>query len=192
MPHMGRTCLFFPRKEGENAQPGPLTRHIRVNHKALAGLFHLKLKDAAREIGLCPTTFKKACRRFGVEKWPSRRGQRDAATARRNAQSDDSDAATIVAWRGSPAFSSSSSPNTFSNSTVKAVPVFSSASCIAIGVPIQPTGPCGAEQGAAQPFDTDPPEERSCVEAVMDYLEGPFACNFDFMFADEEGVCEVL
>ena len=166
-----------------------MTRHIRVNHKALASLFHLKLKEAAREIGLCPTTFKKACRRFGIEKWPSRRGQRDAATARRNAQTNDIDAAAIIAWRDTPAFSSSFSSNASSNSTVKAVPVFSSASCIATGVPIQPTTwPHFAEQGAATRPEAGSPGERSCVEAVMDYLEGPFACDFDFMFAEEEEV----
>jgi hypothetical protein len=192
--------LFFPRKEVEgNVESG----HIRVNHEALVKLFHLKLKDAAREIGLCTTTFKKACRRFGVARWPSRRGQRDAATARRNAQTDDIDATTIIAWRDTPAFCSSFSSNASSNSTVKAVPVFSSASCIAIGVPIQPTtGGCGKEQGAATSLEVGSPTgdtyslgspgEQSCVEAVMDYLEGPFAFDFDFMFADEEGVCEVV
>jgi len=89
MPKRGRSVLFFPRqKEGENADPGTLTRHIRLNYAALQGLFYLSLKDAAREIGLCPTTFKKACRRFHIEKWPSKKGQRDAAIARRTAQAD--------------------------------------------------------------------------------------------------------
>ena len=172
---------------------GSLTRHIRVNHEAITSLFHLKLKDAAREIGLCPTTFKKACRRFGVEKWPSKRGQCDAAVARSKAQTDDATAATIIAWRDTPAFCSSFSSDASSNSTAKAVSVFSSASGIAIGVPISPmTWPCGAEQGGATPPEAGPPGERSCVEAVMDYLEGPFACNFDFMFADEEEDCEVV
>ena len=90
MPKRGRSALFFPRqKEGEDAEPGPLTRYIRVSYEVLEGLFHLKLKDAAREVGLCPTTFKKACRRFHLPKWPSRKGQRDAAMARRNVQTDD-------------------------------------------------------------------------------------------------------
>jgi len=87
MPKRGGSHLFLPRlKEGED--PNGLGRHIRVSYEALEGLFHLPLKEAAREIGLCPTTFKKACRRFGMEKWPSRKGQRDIATARRHAQTD--------------------------------------------------------------------------------------------------------
>jgi len=145
--------MFFPRKEqGENAEPGPLTRHIRINRKALEGLFHLKLKDAAREIGLCPTTFKKACRRCQIEKWPSRIGQRDAAFARRSAQTDDA----ITAWRETSglSFSSSSTASSTPTASPTKLPldyratssklpldypdafgaVFPSASCISIGV----------------------------------------------------------
>jgi hypothetical protein len=278
MPHTRKSFLFFPRKEqGENAEPGPSTRHIRVNRKALEGLFHLKLKDAAREIGLCSTTFKKACRRFQIDRWPSRGGQRDAADARRNAQTDAIDGTAIIACRETSGlcFSSSSSPAP-SNATVEAVSVsssfpstaassptvraaskhprdypdpfgavFSSASCIAIGVPVadfQPTRhpnahdglrtwdeetpgiwagsleECYGEQGDA----SDPPDavylgrenvparnqsqellprwlvpavetrEQSCLEAVLAYLDGPLAGNFDFMFQDEEAGCEFV
>jgi hypothetical protein len=46
----------------------------------------------------------------------------------------------------------------------------------------------GGEQGSATPLETRPPPERSCVEAVLDYLEGPLATeDFDFMFVDEAG-----
>ena len=220
--------------------PGPLTRHIRVNRQALEGLFHLKLKDAAREIGLCSTTFKKACRRFQIDRWPSRGGQRDAADARRNAQTDDIDGAAIIACRETSGLSFSSDAS--SNATVEAVPVscsfpstaassptaraasklprdysdpfgavFSSASCIALGV-----------RTSAFSFDasssSDPPRKRSCLEAVMShphgdfdhygiykaageqscleavmaYLDGPLAGNFDFMFEDEEAGCEFV
>ena len=159
MPQMERSCLFFPRKEqAGNAEPEPLARHIRVNRKALEALFHLKLKDAAREIGLCSTTFKKACRRFQIEKWPSKRGQRDAAFAQRSAQTDDIDGAAFLAWRDTPAFSFSFSATASSTPTASPTKlprdyratspklpldypdafgaVFSSASCISIGVPM--------------------------------------------------------
>jgi hypothetical protein len=83
----GFSCVYFPRrKKGEDAEPGPLTRHICVNYEVLEKLFHLPLKDAAREIGLSLTTFKKACRRFHVEYWPSRKRKRLTTQARRNAQ----------------------------------------------------------------------------------------------------------
>ena len=45
------------------------------------------------------------------------------------------------------------------------------------------------EACSAAPPEAGPPlaRERPCLEAVMEYLDGPFAGNFDFMFADEEG-----
>ena len=53
MPKPGTSCLFLPRrKEGEDLDGPP--RHIIVSYEALEVLFHLPLKDAAREIGLCP------------------------------------------------------------------------------------------------------------------------------------------
>jgi hypothetical protein len=66
MPKRARSCVFFPRqKKGEEAEH--VARHIIIDYEALEGLFHLPLKDAAREIGLCQTTFKKACRNFKIE-----------------------------------------------------------------------------------------------------------------------------
>ena len=78
MPKKRTSFFFLPRlKEGEDPDRPP--RHIRINYKVLEGLFHLPLKDAARETGLCPTTFKKACRSCGMQNWPYRRGRRETA-----------------------------------------------------------------------------------------------------------------
>jgi len=97
MPKWERSCIFLTRcKEGEDPN-GP--RHIRVSYKALEGLFHLSLKDAARQIGLCATTFKKACRRFDLEQWPFRKEHRDVAIERRNAQTGGVDAANRTLHR---------------------------------------------------------------------------------------------
>ena len=228
--------MFFPRRnQGEDAVPGHLTRPVSVNYEALESLFHLPLKDAAREMGLCPTTFKKACRRFSVDVWPFRKGQSRIPIARRSTQTDDhrhqdnvkkGEAASVYCaspvWHdGSTAWmnrSFSFSSTASSSSTVRASsspdlarhaapsfqlcplpPVFrhtpldasSLARRIFAGVPIPSTTfegggllstrPCGAEQGFEAPL-----EAGSCSVAVMTYLEGPLAVDFDFMFVDEE------
>ena len=77
------------RKEGEDPNA---PRHISITYDTLEGLFHLPLRKAAREIGLCPTTFKKACRRFGLEQWPFRMKQGRIALARMASQADGVDA----------------------------------------------------------------------------------------------------
>ena len=70
-----KVVSFFPRrKEGEEPDGRP-TRRISVSYEDLEALFHLPVKDAAREMNLCATTFKKACRSFGLEEWPFRKGR---------------------------------------------------------------------------------------------------------------------
>mmetsp|Transcript_10835 Transcript_10835/g.26269 ORF Transcript_10835/g.26269 Transcript_10835/m.26269 type:complete len:219 (-) Transcript_10835:223-879(-) len=204
MPKSARTCVFFPRrKEGEDAEPGPLTRRVHVNYETLEGLFHLPLKDAARELGLCPTTFKKACRSLNVAQWPSREAHSRTLFARRDSQTDGVDAAIRMlhqrhvyantpptlqttevhqamtctapgwhdgsfAWSDASAFRVSFSSTASSRSTLGASPE----------LPWDCPDPFGAGFSSAVP--------HPCVEAVMDYLDGPLAGNFDFMFADEE------
>ena len=66
-----------------------------------------------------------------------------------------------------------------------------------VGVPrpmpegLPTTWPRGGEQGGATVLEAGPPRERSCMAAVMDYLDGPLAGNFEVIFADEEGSPEV-
>ena len=101
MPNENTSCVFFPRqKEGDLTEPGLLTRHISINYEALEDLYHLPLKDAAREVGLCSTTFKKACRHFNMKKWPFRKGQsktpRGKLGAYGNARTDAVDAAITL------------------------------------------------------------------------------------------------
>ena len=149
MPKWDASLLFFPRqKEGDDVEPGSLMRHIRVNQGVIKGLFHLKLKDAAREIGLCPTTFKKACRRFHIEKWPSRQRQRDAVIGMRHQEPgcapaaptlqttevhQDNRAVTascnshgwhdeFIAWKNTSDFSVAFSSTASSSSTARASP----------------------------------------------------------------------
>ena len=195
MPKKKRSCVYFPRrKEGDG--PG-VPRHISVSYEAMEGLFHLPPKEAAREIGLCPTTFKKACRRFDLETWPfqnassSLAGQRRVPIARREAQTDGVDA-------GKAAFSSAAPQGLLQQASMAlgtrshgearhAGPAFQlktfapsyidafTQGRVVIGVPLPTpeglptTGACGMAQGGAT--EVGPPREKSCTEAVMEYLD---------------------
>ena len=325
-----KVVAFFPRRKDGEEFDGRLTRQINVSYEDLEALFHLPLKDAAREINLCATTVKKACRSFGMEEWPFRKGQTQAPVARMTAPSlhttelhhanrakmvsspvwhDGSSegmatssfgfpySCTSVACSSSNVTASSdpsrdslnpfgtgfsgamaldtrcygsrearhadSAFHSFSSSAPSMAldtrpygearhsgqpfPGFSSAA--AQGLPQQASMPrnsrsygdarhadsavpsfsssapsmaldtrsygearhpgpsfpgfySAAPQGLLQqasmalprsfsaPINTAPPREQSCVQAVMDYLEGPLVGNFEFMFVDEEGAPE--
>lgn len=44
----------------------------RLTFKELQACFGVGLKEAAAQLGICPTTLKRACRRNGISRWPSR------------------------------------------------------------------------------------------------------------------------
>ena len=138
---MHKVVSFFPRRKMGEESDGRLPRQISVRYIDVECLFHLPLKDAARAIKLGATSFKKACRSFGMKEWPFRRH----------------------AGPASPVFSSASPQDLLQLAT----------------------------RSFSAPLDTAPPRELSCIEAVMDYLEGPLVGSFEFMFVDGEGAPEV-
>jgi hypothetical protein len=98
-----------------------------------------------------------------------------------------------MAWRDASPLSSSFSTTASSSSPVNLpsnprldAPSYinpAKRGAICTGEPMaQASRPCGWEQAA--PLGAAPPlgREQSCVEAVMEYLDGPLAGNFDFMF----------
>lgn len=56
--------LVYPKKA--QAQGRKLTMEDLQQH------FNVGLKEAASRLGICPTTLKRACRRFGIQRWPRR------------------------------------------------------------------------------------------------------------------------
>jgi hypothetical protein len=148
-----------------------------ITYTVLEGLFHLPLIDAARQVGLSTTTFKKACRLLNLERWPFRK---------MNKKMKAKHAVTGYAI---------------------GVPMPRQPTTEACGwehgdtMPLDAGPPGGWLFGEDKQdlsylaLEADPPggwlcgedkHDLSCVEAVMDYLDGPLAKTFDFMFVDEE------
>jgi len=74
-PDKDFTC-YVRNKGGIDADAdAPPSRQVKVTKAELVNLFHLSLSAACREVGLCSTTFKKACRAHGLRKWPYHRSK---------------------------------------------------------------------------------------------------------------------
>jgi hypothetical protein len=64
--------VIFPRRKSGEIKMS--ARPVKVTRQMLESLTHLPLPNACKKLGLCATTFKKACRREGIMQWPYTRG----------------------------------------------------------------------------------------------------------------------
>jgi hypothetical protein len=144
------SCIFASRRKGEDVDPdAPLTRHIEVHYKDLEKVFHLPLKEAAREIGLGQTTFKKACRSLNIVRWPYAAMKTQHNVERLLQQASMADTSSYDgAGHAGPVFQHGTFPPLDAPSSIGSVPL-----------------------------EAGPPRKRTCTEAVMEYLDGPSASS---------------
>jgi hypothetical protein len=149
---------------------------VHVHRDELMRMFHLPLAEAACKIGLCSTTFKKLCRRLGIETWPYQK-----QTKRRIAYKYAHIATKVTSMREQSLYAPAdqdhdSATNNAWSSTASDFPFLSTdgggpeRACAGV--------PAGAQRSLSP-----------CIEAVMDYLD---ACEveghsgFLFLLEDED------
>lgn len=52
---------------------GNTTSSVKLTREKLSEYFHLPMKDAAEDLGVCSTVMKKACRKYNINRWPNRK-----------------------------------------------------------------------------------------------------------------------
>jgi len=60
------------------AREKPTVKEKHVSLGDLVRYFSIPLDKAARQLGVCPTTLKKLCRQYGIQRWPCRKLRREA------------------------------------------------------------------------------------------------------------------
>eukprot|EP00960_Hanusia_phi_P060727 764600-Hanusia_phi.AAC.2 len=66
---MAPTALVCPRrKKNEGVEDGE--EPVILTRELLESYFNCSLAAVSKELGICPTSIKKACRKLGIAKWP--------------------------------------------------------------------------------------------------------------------------
>ena len=164
---------------GASAKSEPRSRATFVDRSILDSMTHLPRDEAAQILGLCPTTFKKVCRRAGMKGWPYRRPLL-GATMEGGAAVPFSRVSSTLSDSQETLHRAYSSPDhllsTFSVSHADAERTAS----LPVGMSFSfSSSSSGAASDDSFGYFAPPPAQRSCssghsthvVDAVMDYLD---------------------
>jgi hypothetical protein len=71
-PEVTKIKCIWPRTKNGQAKASISSKPVFLDEATVSKLFHLPLHKAAAQLGISNTSFKTACRKVGLKKWPYR------------------------------------------------------------------------------------------------------------------------
>ena len=168
---------------GASGKAASRSRAVVVDRSVLDSMMHLPRNEAAQMLGLCSTTFKKVCRRAGLQTWPYRRPLLGTTL--------EGGASTPFPRGGFPQPSPiQHTPALLASSSDNAGGSFRSLDAPRSAPAALTTSAVAAALHALE----TPSAERSChvVDAVMDYLDALSSGSGAVTFGELEAVVEAM